>query len=124
MGKHASAIEKEIKEKTIELENLRRELVLAKKRLNLKCSLCQKSSKVGQITAVQNYSEYDAGPCIGTEYRKYDLDFICPKCGIQNRLVPQKMMESLRSSFKELIDEFKFDKVKRKCINWSNKNLH
>ena len=81
-SKHASVIEKEIEEKTLELENLRRELVQARKRLNLRCSHCKESSKVGKITAIQNYSSYDGGYCIGESFRRADLEFVCPKCGI------------------------------------------
>ncbi|MDA0333191.1 MAG: hypothetical protein O3C30_08480 [Proteobacteria bacterium] len=69
-SKHASVIEKEIEEKTLELENLRRELVQARKRLNLRCSHCKESSKVGKITAIQNYSSYDGGYCIGESFRR------------------------------------------------------
>lgn len=120
-SKHASVIEKEIEEKTIEIHALRIELVQAKKRLHLKCSACKQKSKVGDITAVLCHSEEDGGYCIGSTYHERELEFICPKCDIQNRLVPQKMMDSLRSSFKNRIDEFPHDGNKRKKVNYNSK---
>lgn len=120
MKKHASEIEKEIEQKTIEIEMLRRELVQAKKRLHLKCSNCKESSKVGEITVVLCHSKSDGGYCIGDTYHERELEFICPKCDVQNRLVPQGKMNSLRSSFKELVNEYSGDEVKRKKVNWNS----
>lgn len=101
-------IEKELEETEKKAAELRSQLK-AKKRKYLTCAnpKCKKRSAISNITAVQTYNREDGGYCIGDIYHKDDIDFLCPKCGLRNRMVPQDLIKPIKKQFKEVIDDDK-----------------
>ena len=114
---------KRIAELEDELSQLRAEESAAQSRKFVACGKCGKKSQIGKLTYIQTHWWVRAHGCIeGAYYLQGEGQFICPKCGIRNRLLSKysdyaRKIEKLKFHFKDVKDTYGRDEIDRSFVN-------
>lgn len=101
------------------LDSLKEEIVLIQKELDffeiqvdqeyrktlIRCDECEKQFPINTVTYVECWSSAVRYDCLDNGRGFSDPQFICPKCGLRNRLYLRKSIINLQKYFKETINE-------------------
>lgn len=94
--------------KAIEAAAVKEELYEVRSRKLLKCSHCNRRTRVCDLVLIQRYWYEEPYGCTGGDrWHKGELQYECPKCGKRNRSYNRPEIEELRRYFKETVDEHK-----------------
>jgi hypothetical protein len=100
-----------------EVEETKNLLTEEKKKILIECiggtpygKGCGRKIQVKNLVYIQTHWYTPPHGCTGGDYwNKGEGRFICPHCGIKNRLYNRKEIESLKDLFKNVEDEYKRD---------------
>lgn len=68
---------------------------------------CQRLSKIIKVDYVQTHWYTEPYSCTGGDYWNLgEGRFICPKCGAVNRLYERPLVERMKQSFKQIVDQY------------------